>query len=215
MAKLIIFDLDGTLIDSIEGWVKAFRQSFERFGMKVGRKKLTELFGKSDIEIVKALVKDPEKREMVLKYLYRLKKGDELLKEFRLHKNAKKVLRKLKEKGYIIALATGNRKDFCSKVLEHFGLTDFFDIIITADDVRKGKPEPEMLIKCLNQAKIEKDEAIYICDSLPDVLASKKAGIKCFLVSWGALKGKCSLADAKLEKLSVREIEKKIKSLNL
>jgi len=213
MGKLIIFDLDGTLIDSIEGWIKAFQQSFERFGMKVGRKKLTELFGKSDIEIVKALVKNPEKREMVLKYLYQLKKGDELLKEFKLHRNAKRVLKKLKEKGYTIALATGNRKDFCSKVLKHFGLTDFFDIIVTVDDVRKGKPEPEMLIKCLNQAKVGKDSAIYICDSLPDVLASRKAGIKCFLVSWGALKGNCNLADAKLEKLSVREIEKKIKSL--
>ena len=213
MGKLIIFDLDGTLIDSIEGWIKAFQQSFERFGMKVGRKKLTELFGKSDIEIVKALVKNPEKREMVLKYLYQLKKGDELLKEFKLHRNAKRVLKKLKEKGYTIALATGNRKDFCSKVLKHFGLTDFFDIIVTVDDVRKGKPEPEMLIKCLNRAKVEKDEAIYICDSLPDVLASKKAGIKCFLVSWGALKGNCNLADAKLKKLSVMEIEKKIKSL--
>jgi len=213
MGKLVIFDLDGTLIDSIEGWIKAFQQSFERFGIKIGRKELTELFGKSDIDIVKALVKNPEKRERVLKYLYQLKKGDELLKEFRLHKNAKRVLRKLKEKGYIIALATGNRKDFCSKVLRHFGLTDFFDIIVTVDDVRKGKPEPEMLIKCLNQAKVGKDEAIYICDSLPDVLASRKAGIKCFLVSWGALKGNCNLADAKLEKLSVREIEKKIKSL--
>jgi len=213
MGKLVIFDLDGTLIDSIEGWIKAFQQSFERFGMKVGRKELTELFGKSDIDIVKALVKNPEKRERVLKYLYQLKKGDELLKEFKLHRNAKRVLKKLKEKGYTIALATGNRKDFCSKVLEHFGLTDFFDIIVTVDDVRKGKPEPEMLIKCLNQAKVGKDEAIYICDSLPDILASRKAGIKCFLVSWGALKGNCNLADAKLEKLSVREIEKKIKSL--
>ena len=213
MGKLIIFDLDGTLIDSIEGWIKAFQQSFKRFGIKVGRKELTELFGKSDIEIVKGLVKNPEKRERVLKYLYQLKKGDELLKEFRLHRNAKRVLKKLKEKGYTIALATGNRKDFCSKVLRHFGLTDFFDIIVTVDDVRKGKPEPEMLIKCLNQAKVGKDEAIYICDSLPDVLASRKAGIKCFLVSWGALKGNCNLADAKLEKLSVREIEKKIKSL--
>ncbi len=213
MGKLIIFDLDGTLIDSIEGWIKAFQQSFKRFGIKVGRKELTELFGKSDIEIVKGLVKNPEKRERVLKYLYQLKKGDELLKEFRLHRNAKMVLKKLKEKGYTIALATGNRKDFCSKVLRHFGLTDFFDIIVTVDDVRKGKPEPEMLIKCLNQAKVGKDEAIYICDSLPDVLASRKAGIKCFLVSWGALKGNCNLADAKLEKLSVREIEKKIKSL--
>lgn len=213
MGKLIIFDLDGTLIDSIEGWIKAFQQSFKSFGIKVSRKKLTELFGKSDIDIVKALVKNPEKRERVLKYLYQLKKGDELLKEFRLHRNAKRVLKKLKEKGYIIALATGNRKDFCSKVLRHFGLTDFFDIIVTVDDVRKGKPEPEMLIKCLNQAKVGKDEAIYICDSLPDVLASKKAGIKCLLVSWGALKGNCNLADAKLENLSVMEIEKKIKSL--
>lgn len=213
MGKLVIFDLDGTLIDSIEGWIKAFQQSFERFGIKVGRKKLTELFGKSDVDIVKALVKNPEKRERVLKYLYQLKKGDELLKEFKLHRNAKRVLKKLKEKGYTIALATGNRKDFCSKVLEHFGLTDFFDIIVTVDDVRKGKPEPEMLIKCLNQAKVGKDEAIYICDSLPDVLASRKAGIKCFLVSWGALKGNCNLADAKLNKLSVIEIEKKIKSL--
>ena len=211
MRKLIIFDLDGTLIDSTEAWTKAFQKCFKRSGVKVSKKKLIDQFGKSDIDIVKSLVKDVRKRKEILKYLYQIKESDELLKEFKLHKNTKKVLKKLKEKGYIVALATGNRKDFCSKVLRYFGLTDFFDIIITVDDVRKGKPDPEMLIKCLKQSKVNKEDAIFICDSLQDILAGKKAGIKCCLVTWGALKGRCKLADAKLEKLSVKEIEKKIK----
>ena len=100
-------------------------------------------------------------------------------------KYAKEVIFKLKEKSYTLVLATLSPKkvleiynNINQKLIKEFKIYDVFDLVLTYDDVKKKKPNPEVYLKVLERLNVSKEECLILEDSLEGVEAANNAGIE-------------------------------------
>ena len=193
MAKIIkgvIFDLDGTLIDSLETYCMAFNRIVERYGLKP-----------IDIREISDFLNQFISLEQLLEKLYPSLGPDEIQdfmlemrKEFialakhhiTLKPGAREVLISLKDKGMKIGVATGrmSRGDGKWRELKNLGINRLVDTVVTAGET-KPKPDPASLIKCAKQLELSLDECIFVGDSTVDVIAGKNAGVKVIAIPSG------------------------------
>jgi len=94
------------------------------------------------------------------------------------------LLRKIKGAGLRLALFTGVEKVMMEYTLNPFGLSEFFEVRVTADDVQKSKPDPEGIILALSRIKADAKESMYVGDSPADMVAGKRAGVLTGAALW-------------------------------
>lgn len=194
--KIIIFDMDGTLIDSIGVWNEVDIATVEFYtGIRPDEKEVNKLRDFSlanspDTDIYRYYIsKLCEKynicEDIDIVYEKRRWFGDEIPKRnVKLKNNVKELLMLLKEKGYTLALATtstiGKVKIYSYKNenTKIVNFIDTFDLILTKDEVINKKPHPEVLNKVLEYFGETSDSAIVFEDSYAGVLAAKNAGIE-------------------------------------
>ncbi len=184
MKKLVIFDLDGTIVDSYEGIKEALNYSIRKFGKRPwGLNEVKKRVGRGlEILIEEAIGKEYVEEGVKL---FREKYSKIFLKRTKIFPEVKETINYLMEKKVILAIASNKPSDFTKKILENFGISNHFSLILGPFEVEKLKPDPEMLLKILNQLKIDKRDALYIGDMLLDAETAKKAGIDCILISTG------------------------------
>ncbi len=179
-AEVIAFDMDGTLLDSIEARAGSFVKVLRDFGVEVGIDEIKKYIGMRSIDIAKDLVKKyslpitPEEfAERRVKVFY-----DEMIGKVKVFPCVIDLLEFL-SKRYRLALATSSSKKGVEVLMGE--LLKYFDIIVTIEDVSKGKPDPEIYLKIR-----EADEnAIAVEDSCVGIRSAKAAG----LVVIGVLNG--------------------------
>lgn len=187
--KVIIFDLDGTLIDTDKLIFMSYRYLFQKYGNG---------YEPSFSEYISFL--GPTLMETFPKYFK--EDVDLLIKEYRSYgekndkyflspiKGAKEVLENLHQKGYKLAVVSSKIKKAIIKNLSDLNMDMYFDFIIGADEVQgKYKPDPYGLIIALNHFNFSKEDAVYIGDSFGDLLCAKNAQIDFIAVNY-SLKGK-------------------------
>lgn len=171
---IVIFDLDGTLADTMKLHINAFLHVLEKNGYELDKKKtkkdIDKFRGMTGMQILRALTGKKnvdklygEKKEFVAKRMH-------MVKEMR---GATKVLDKLKENGHKIALVTSSKKYFAKQVMEKFGWE--FDMVVTADDVKNPKPDVEPYKKVID--KFGKP-CIIVGDGINDEIPAKGLGLK-------------------------------------
>ena len=183
--KLIIFDMDGTLVNSSLTIAKAINYVRKNLGFEP----------MVEIEILKC-VNDPEINPA--QYFYHAKAFDKDHekwfseyysknhdKELELYVGIKEMLLSLKEKGYKLAVATNAYRRSALESLTHLSILDIFDSIACYDDVAQAKPYPDMLFKVLHELDCSTQESIFIGDGPRDEQASQKAKIDYIMVDWG------------------------------
>ena len=176
--KAILFDLDGVIIDSFEAWFHVFNHVRRDFKLKeVNRDEFRKhTWGTSaehDAKYFKnASVEEIENsyKRLMLKYIHKTK----------LIPDVKKVLKTIKSKKIKIGLVTNSFNNITSKALKHHKIRNYFNSIVTADDVEKLKPYPDPVIKLCEKLNVMPDETILIGDTKNDYKAGKGAG--CFVV---------------------------------
>jgi HAD superfamily hydrolase (TIGR01509 family) len=173
--KAIIFDLDGTLIDSIPAHLHAYQElAISEFGIQLDQEKILEHFGKKSRDIITALFPLSEKNIDILvekkQRLYR-----QSFNRVKLLPGTKKVLRTAKERSIKCALGTSSSKKNVEITLKEFGLE--FDIIIAGEDIERGKPHPATFLKIAQRLDISSDDCFVIGDAIYDIIAAKKAGM--------------------------------------
>jgi HAD superfamily hydrolase (TIGR01509 family) len=184
--KAVIFDWDGTLADTKDIVLNSFRKALEDLEKKFDEGLIKSLMGKRAREIFSEVLKnsDISFNEETLNDLVekRVKAELELSSCVELKDGAIDLLAALKGK-VKLALASMNNKQVIDTMLNGCGLTRFFDIILSADEVTEPKPNPEIFLKCASKLKLTSDAIVAIEDSTFGVRAAKAADMKCIAVS--------------------------------
>jgi len=178
----LLFDLDGTLIDTNAIIIESFKHTFNKYVPDF----------KFDIELFKTFI-GPTLEETFTKHAnkefvsdmineYRKFYKENEYDYFKIYPNVLEVISKLKEEGYNLAIVTTKFKESAWPSFTHFGLNKYFDVFIALDHVEKPKPNREPIDKAL--AKFEHSGAIMIGDNQGDLLAGKNAGIFSCGVAW-------------------------------
>jgi len=176
--KLIIFDLDGVLIDSISNMRAALKMTSLSLKIKLEFSSYIKYLGLPFEIIMKKMGIKKDIKKIKAKYSNFSKKT---LYKIKIKKKHLLELKHLK-KNYNFAVFTSKDKLRSKIILQKY---KFFKYIVTSDDVSKGKPHPEGLIKILKKTKNKKNEVIYVGDSIYDYKASKNFGIKYLHAKWG------------------------------
>lgn len=187
--KAILFDLDGTIINSEEGITKCVQYALKAYGVdEPDRSKLLCFIG-PPLEPVfreKYGMTQEEAWQSVVKYRERFdEKG---IFECCLYDGVKDVIIDLKKKGYVLALASSKPELACRRILGHFELTEYFDEIVgsTLDGSISTKEEVlEELWRRMQTYSIGKEEMCLIGDTKYDAAGARAFGIRCIGVSYG------------------------------
>ncbi len=184
--SLYIFDMDGTLIDSSQAIIHAI--NFVRDNMAL-----------SPLEDSYILEGINDERINPAQYFYGIERFEPIHeewfahyytlhhdKEIALYEGIGDMLEALKSKDVQLAIATNAYRTTAVESLKHTGIYEFFDAIVTADDVNKvGKPHPDMLLRLLDTLSILPHASIFVGDSHKDRVAAQKASIDFLMVNWG------------------------------
>lgn len=201
--RTILFDLDGTLIDTNELIIQSFLHTLEKYYPgKYKREDVLPFIGPPLYETFNAL--DPSRvQEMIDTYrTFNHAQHDALIREF---ETVYETIETLHQNGFRLGVVTTKIHQTAVMGLKKTRLEPFFDCVIGLDDVEHAKPDPEPIYKALDLLQSTPDEALMVGDNYHDILAGKRAGTKTAGVAW-AIKGREYLEqyepDFMLEKMS-------------
>ncbi len=186
--KLIIFDMDGTLVDSSLSIANAINYVRKNLGfqpMEHGHiiRHINDPAINPSQFFYYAKVFDKQHEKWFSEYY-----TNNHQKELVLYEGIDTLLKKLKNRGRKLAIATNAYRNSTIESLTHLKIYDYFDAIACYDDVLQGKPHPDMLFKILREVRLDPRETLFIGDGPRDEMASQKAGIDYRMVSWGFTK---------------------------
>ncbi|MDQ6813857.1 MAG: HAD family phosphatase [Bacteroidota bacterium] len=217
--KGVIFDMDGTLLESTEAdyraWEKVFNNynkelSFEKYAPMLGVKSADVIrneIGFFDEEDVKRILK--EKFDFFVDYVY-----ENPIKPVRA---AETFLKSLAQYPIKIALATSSRKEKMQMVLKQLDFMQYFDAIVTGDEVTHGKPAPDIFLLAAKRLALDTADCMVIEDGPIGVAAAKRANMKCVAITETHNASQLSEADLVIdtyENADIREIAQKLRAVS-
>ena len=183
--KLIIFDLDGTLVNSIADITNALNYAIEPYGFEqLTVERTTRLVGEGVTRLIEKLVgqKVAVLRDVVLKRF--LEYYSEHLTDLTVpYPGVRETLQILGN--YRKAVISNKREDLSKRLLEALELSGYFDIIWGSDSVSEKKPSPAPVLEMLKKLSCGPDEAVMVGDSNYDIEAGRAAGVRTVAVSYG------------------------------
>jgi pyrophosphatase PpaX len=180
-----LFDLDGTLIDSIDLIFRAYRHTAERhLSITPPDSVWREGLGTPLRQQLSVVSEDPELIEaMVATYReYHFAHHEESVKAY---PNVVEVIAALSGRGARLGVVTSKLRSGAERGLVAAGLVDFFHTIVSADEVRRAKPHPEPVLTALERLGMDAGDAVFIGDSPHDMAAGREAGVTTAGVLWG------------------------------
>ncbi len=190
MIEAVIFDVDGTLVDSVDMHAETWERAFARFGKNIGFHALRSQIGKGGDQLMpefldeaelKAFGKDLEKTR------------GEIFQEEYLHRvrgfpGAADLLSEIRKRDRRIALASSAKADELDIYKKAAGVEGLTDVETSSDDAEKSKPHPDIFQAALKKLKLEPDKVVVIGDTPYDADAARKAGIASIGVLCGGFK---------------------------
>lgn len=178
----ILFDLDGTLVNTVALILDSFRVSLGKLGLSASENGLLETIGLPLREVCHSLAGD-RGEEMFRCYVeFQDTVHDDYVKEYT---GAADLLEYLKRKGCRIGIVTSKRRRMAQRGLAVTGLDGFVETMVAYEDTTDHKPEPEPVETALKTLGISPEKAIFIGDSPYDIRCGKNAGAATAGVTWG------------------------------
>lgn len=179
-----LFDLDGTLIDTNELIIQSFLHTLEKYyPNQYQREDVLAFIGPTLHETFVSMDEEKVDEMMGVYRAFNHERHDELVTEF---EGVFDTIKHLHEKGYKLGIVTTKIRHTVEMGLKLTKLDQFFDVVITLDDVKNAKPDPEPIYKALEQLDAKAEEAVMVGDNSHDILAGKNAGTKTAGVAWTA-----------------------------
>ena len=190
MKHLIIFDLDGTLIDTPTAIVETFSVAFESMG--ISPRDPAAIRGTIGLPLEQAFsrllelhVMDPQVATGVRQYQIAFKEVVLPRAQKIIFPRVPKGLKTLQREGFVLAIATSKFYASADSLLKSAGLRDFFAMIVGADQVKRPKPSPDSGLIILQELGISSQCAIMVGDTTHDLLMAKAIGIRSIAVTYG------------------------------
>ena len=180
MIKAIIFDLDGTLVDSVDYHTEAWVKAFQEYGYDFSFDRLRQQIGKGSEYIIGELLSsaEAEKLESQIAGYRKQYYQDNLLEKVRPFPQVKELFETIKADNIKIVLASSARKETIAHYTELLEIEDLIDGATSTDDVAKSKPEPDIFASALEKlANIKPEEVIVVGDSPYDAMAAGKISL--------------------------------------
>ncbi len=187
--ELIVFDFDGTLVDTRKDLAEAMNFALKETGLSpISEEKVWRYTGDGTPLLVQRVLKEKGRLDLTEKLT------ELFLSYYEEHyadyatpiKGAKETLERLSGRGKKMAVLSNKYERFVVKLLKKFGMAKYFFAVYGKDSFEKSKPDPYPLFKIVSDANAKKEETAFVGDSKNDVLIAKNAGVACFIIPSGA-----------------------------
>ena len=186
--KLMIFDFDGTLVESAPGILATANAMAAHYGMKkFTLKQVQAAVGTGLDNFIEDMFPDVIKKVSTDKLIkqYRRLYDINYKKGLKMFKGVKETLKELKSKGIKLAIVSNKLSQYVKGINEELGIDGYFDIILGSESVPKRKPHPYLLNLLMKKYKADKSETLMIGDSQFDMESGKRAGCFTFFLTYG------------------------------
>ncbi len=186
MSGCIIFDLDGTLIDSRKDLTTGVNLMRKHFNLEpLSLDTVTGYVGNGARKLVERALRntgvDADEALPLMKQFY----IENMCNETSLYPGVKKGLAELSGHGWKMAVITNKPQDPCEKILFHLGIKDHFNWTIGGSPKFPLKPDPAALLYVLSESSSNPAESWMVGDNYTDLESGRRAGMKCFFAEWG------------------------------
>ena len=195
MINTILFDYDGTLMDTNEVVLQSWQHTFRTLrGREEDPAAIRRTFGEPLVMTLAKLFPETPVEESL--EIYRSFQREVFTDFVEVFPGMLELLEVLKQRGYKLGLVTSRTKDTTWAGLEHYGMDKFFDAVITAGDTDKHKPDPTPILITLERMNSAPDEAIMVGDTMFDLECAHNAGVKSVMVDWSVTMSEAEKAQA-------------------
>lgn len=220
MIQAVVFDFDGTILDTETVWYEAYREACAERGVELPLSVFAEGIGTYD-DGMERYILERVGSEAVLQEIQRQARERHRAKiaGLSLREGVTDYLQEARALGLRIGLATSSPLSWVEPFLEKYALREYFDCLCTMDDVDRVKPDPELYVLAAKRLAVQPAEAVAIEDSANGARAAVSAGLRCVIVpnpvtetlNFGAYDLRISsMADVSLKTL-IAKLETKIK----
>jgi pyrophosphatase PpaX len=183
--RTVLFDLDGTLIDSIELILASYRHTLTVHGHpQVPDAEWMRGVGTPLRVQLAAWAESPEELQaLVATYRdYNLANHDQMIRPY---PGIAELMRSVREAGLRTGVVTSKNREGTKRGLRLFGLEEFIEVLVCADDVERPKPHPEPVERAVQQLGADPATTIFVGDSIHDLHSGREAGVLTGAVLWG------------------------------
>ena len=205
--KCVVFDLDGTLIDSGPDLLDSLNFVLKKNNHRVIHKDVIgNLVGGGAEAMIRkgyAFLEEKIDDKMIPKLVDTFIQyyQNNCTKKTKLYPNIMKILIFLKKKNIKVCICTNKKQFLAEKIIQNMGLNKYFDVIIGSQKSLRLKPHSDMLKKCIDRVNVKSSETIFVGDSLNDIVPANELGISSVFVTYGygtmdsSIKAKIEISD--------------------
>lgn len=196
MIKGLVFDVDGTLVNSNHYHVECWQKAFEKAGFRVEKIRIQGLIGKGARQIVNEVLgekaEENKKIEVIQEHTRNFEK---LIDKVEAFPGLLELFQEINGRGVSIALATSTKAHFVEHYLERFQIRELVAAYTTVEEVTHHKPHPEVFLKAAEKIGLQPAEVIAVGDSVWDIQAAKRGKIKVVALLTGGISQEALLAE--------------------
>lgn len=195
MIKAVILDVGGTLVKTDQAILKALERALRENGILFkDKEKVINVFGGGNFLNIKTAVECSYNGEMIEEKInlcynsYKKIFPRKVMGSFAVIKLVPESLQHLQEKGMKLAALTGFDRAETDFFFQSLGLRKYFDLVLSAEDIQEHRPNPRGLLVAMEKLELEKEECLYVGDTMVDIEFARNAGVKVACVKTGAQK---------------------------
>ncbi len=186
--KAILFDMDGVLVDSMSYHMQSWKQLLENDGIFITEGFIYEHEGAMGLDIIENLFQKtgrPIDSNRILEIYDRQNRifREEYLSKVRLYPEALTLIEGFQRQGLRLGLVTSSRMNLVEQIWAGHRYRDYFETIVTADDVKRFKPNPDPYLKALEKLKQDPESCLVVENAPAGIQSAKAAGLTCYAVA--------------------------------